>query len=445
MHLRLVALTFLLLASFALVPAQSKNLTLDEVIRIALDSNVTVIQAQNNLEATESNVMASYGRYLPFISGGGGWTRYQNEGQLYAGGIPIPGSSATVTSESFTASLNASLTLFDGFDREANVNRANAVNEAGGQTVKRTRQSIVFQVQSAYLNVLRLEQLVQVAQENLKRDNRQLERITESNRVGALSLADVYRQQSQVASDELLVINAQNNYGKSKADLVALIGLSFDQDYQFSDPSLSVTIDTAEVQVLRAEYSNRAALTSRALSIRPDYLGFKNDYEASSSSVTSAKSNYWPSLSAFAGLSSNEELFGRVFQPKSFSWGVRLNWTIFDGFGTNMAVQNAIAGRRNAEITVAQAERNISVEVRKAQLDLDAAVKQYDVSQKGVLSASEDRKIAEERYNLGAGTLLDLLTANAGLVNAQANHVNASYNYIIAKRNMEYVLGERIY
>jgi len=445
MHLRLVALTFLLLASFAIAPAQSKNLTLDEVIRIALDSNMAVIQAQNNLEATESGVMASYGRYLPFISAGGGWTRYQNEGQLYAGGIPIPGTSATVTSESFNASLNASLTLFDGFDREANVNRANAVNEAGGQTVKRTRQSIVFQVQSAYLNVLRLEQLVQVAQENLKRDNRQLERITESNRVGALSLADVYRQQSQVASDELLVINAQNNYGKSKADLVALIGLSFDQDYQFSDPSLSVAIDTAEVAALRAQYSNRTALTGRALNVRPDYIGFKKNYEASSSSVTSAKANYWPSLSAFAGLSSNEEVLGRVFSPKNLSWGIRLNWTLFDGFGTNLAVQNAIAGRRNAEINVAQAERNISVEVRKAQLDLDAAVKQYDASQKGVLSASEDRKIAEERYNLGAGTLLDLLTANAGLVNAQANLVNASYNFIIAKRNMEYVLGERTY
>jgi len=445
MHLRLVALTFLLLAAVALVSAQGRNLTLDQAVRIALDSNLSVIQAQNNLEATESGVLASYGRYLPFISGGGGWTRYQNEGQLYAGGIPIPGSSATVTSESFSASLNASLTLFDGFDRGANVNRANAVKEAAGHTVVRTRQSIVFQVESSYLNVLRVEQLVQVALENLKRDNRQLERITESNRVGALSLADVYRQQSQVASDELLVINAQNNYGKSKADLVALIGLSMDQDYQFSDPSMSVSIDSAEVKVLRAEYSNRAALTSRALSVRPDYLGFKNNYEASSSGVTSAKSNYFPSLSAFAGLSSNEEFLGRVFQPKSFSWGVRLNWTIFDGFGTNMAVQNAIAGRRNAEITIAQAERNISVEIRKAQLDLDAAVKQSDVSQKGVLSASEDRKIAEERYNLGAGTLLDLLTANAGLVNAQANYVNASYNYIIAKRNMEYVLGERVY
>lgn len=445
MSVRVLSMSMAVMFAVMTAFAQPKTLTLEQAKQIGLERNLNVVQAENNRVSAESGVLAAYGRYLPNLSASGSWTRSQQEGPIYTQGIAIPGSNQKATTGSFSAGLGASLLLFDGLEREANLNRANAYSAASAHTAVRTRQSIVFQVESSYLNVLRLEQLVRVSEENLKRDRRQLERIVESNRVGALSLADVYRQQSQVASDELSLINAQNNYDNAKADLVALMGLNVADDYQFVDPSVSVSLDSTELASSRAKYADLAALTTTALTYRPDYLGAKEDYDASSSSVTMARAGYWPSLSARAGLNGNNEKIGDVFDYQTIYWGVNLSWTLFDGFATNQAIQNAAASQRNAEISVAQAEREISVEVKKALLNLDAAMKQYEVSQKGLISASEDRKIAEERYNLGAGTLLDLLVASANSVTAEANVVNAAYNYVIAKRNVEYVLGERTY
>ena len=130
---------------------------------------------------------------------------------------------------------------------------------------------------------------------------------------------------------------------------------------------------------------------------------------------------------------------------KTLNWGIGLNWSLFDQFRTNEALEGAQVSRRNAELSLAQAERDIGVEVKKALLDLDAAAKSVEVSRKAQVSAQEDYKIAEERYNLGAGTLLDLLVANASLVNVQATRVNAIAGYLTAKFNLEYVLGERTY
>ncbi len=445
MSVRLIALGFAITVATVVAGSQPRTLTLEQAKQIGLERNLNVVQAHNNLTSAESGVLAAYGRYLPNLSASGNWTRTQFEGPIYTQGVAIPGSSSAQTTGNFSAGVSANLLLFDGFGREANANRANATTAALEHTVTRTRQSIVFQVESAYLNVLRREQLVLVSEENLKRDRRQLERIVESNRVGALSLADVYRQQSQVAADELNLINAQNEFDKAKADLTALMGLNVADDYQFADPSVSVSLDSTELSSAREKYRDLAMLTNTALTSRPDLLGARESFDASSSSVSMARAGYFPTVSATAGLNGNNEELKRLFDYKTIFWGVRLSWTLFDGFATNQSIQGALATKRNAEISLAQSERNVGVEVKKAMLDLDAAIKQYEVSQKGLRSASEDRKIAEERYNLGAGTLLDLLVASAGFVNAEANVVNSAYNFIIAKRNVEYVLGERTY
>ncbi len=436
-------LVFALLSATRIASAQPKSLTLEQARQIALERNLNVAQAQNNVEAAQASVMAATGDYLPTLSASGGWTRNQTEGPLPVGGVLIPNTKTVFNN--FSTSLNLNYTVFNGFAREGNYTRSSANAIATEHRAARTRQSIVFQVEAAYLNVLRNEQLVKVSEENLKRDQRQLERITESNRVGALSRADVYRQQSQVAADELSLITAQNNYNKAKADLLALIGLDVNDDYTIADPSISSEITPSELESSAEQYSNFQELARRALEKRPDYLGASETVRSADGGISAARSGYFPSVSAFAGYGFSNRVLSRLTENKSLNWGLNLRWTLFDGFATNEALQAAYVEKKNAELSLQQTERNINVEVKKALLDLEAARKAYEVSQKGLLSAIEDRKIAEERYNLGAGTLLDLLTANAGLVSAQANKVNAVYDFIIAKRNVEYVVGERTY
>lgn len=440
----------LLVGAVQPLAAQNTVLTLDDVTKIALQQNIDILQAQNNVDAVSSQMTAAYGNYLPTLSASGGWSRSQSvrsggQTQIIEG-IPVTTPASTSLQNSFSAGASANLPLFDGLAREATLSGTHSRLAAAEFGSTRTQQAIVYLVSSSYLNILRNRELVRVSGENLRRDQRQLERIEESNRVGALSIADVYRQQSQVATDELDLITAQNNYAKSKADLVAILALDPALEYEFTDPSIRTQMDSVEVKATLAKYGDFRMAMVKALENRPDYKAALENYNAAESGVTVSSSSYWPSVSASAsyGMFANK-LKELSVQDYNLSWGVSLRWLLFDGFGREQQVQTAKVTRSNAELNLVQAEKDIAVEVKKAILDLDAARKAWEVSEKAMVSAGQDRRIAEERYNLGGGTLLDLLVANTSLVRAEANRVNSIAGFLISKYNAEFVLGERTF
>jgi outer membrane protein len=429
-------IVFSIIFGISTVAAQQERvLTLTGAVDIARQRNVSVIQARNSAEASHTAVRAAYGGLLPTVSANGSYST-STSWQKPADGV---------TTNSFDAGLSARMTIFDGFSNTANVNRSQSNASSLEYSATRTEQSTIYQTHVLFLNVVRTYQLLKVSDDNLKWSKRQLERISESNKVGAVALADVYRQQVQVGTDELAVIQAQSNHEKSKQDLMAFLGVDFDATYSFDFSGIPEAIDTTEFAGVNARYTNFPTLVSDALKNRPDHLSSIEDVNSTSSSVTMAQAGHLPSVTATGSYGYAGEDGPNGYFPLSDSRGLRLRLDvtlpIFSGFSTQNQVDQAQAQQKNAAEGLRQSERQVTVDIRKALLDLESAEKQVGVTQTSVESADMDRKIAEEKYNLGAGTLLDLLIANANYTTALSNKVNAAIGYLLAKKQVEFAVG----
>jgi outer membrane protein len=439
-------LILLTVLSTTIAISQSQTLTLSSAVDIARGKNVSVIQAQNTLEAQQAGTLAAYGGLLPSVGATGRFSRVQrwSPGGIITDpvtGLPYATFSGFSASNSWSSGLSAQMVIFNGFANTSNVTRAEAQVNAAEQELSRTRQQTVFATHQLYLNIYRTFQLMKVSEDNLKRSKRQLERIIESNRVGAVALADVYRQQVQVGADELALIQAQSNYEKAKADLLAFLGTDLNAEYVFDFEGIPSDIDTSEFSSINRQYSDFPSLVKKAVEVRPDYRSVIENYNSADASVTIAKSGHLPTLSAYTSFGFTNEEFSRITDNKNLSFGLDVSIPIFNGFSTQYQIEQAHVQRKNAEENLKQAERQIVVDLRKALLDLESAEKQVTVTQTSVISAEMDRKIAEEKYNLGAGTLLDLLVAHANYTASVSNKVNAVIGYLLAKKQVELAIG----
>lgn len=438
--------------SNTLLQAQTvkKIITIEKAIDLALTQNLNVIQARNNVEVQQSSYWTSIGSLLPTINASGSFQRRQDwrpatgTRQQFIPGIgviDIPGTSGYSSSNSYSTTISTNLTLFNGFANIANLNRSTFNIRAAENSYERSKQNIIYQTHQLFLNLVRTYQLFKVNEENLKRSQRQLERIEEANRVGSVSLADVYRQRVATGNDELALINAQNNFEKAKADLALFLSIDHYTDYEFDVQNFPTDIDTNEFSFFSEQYSDVDKLFKTALENRPDFKASENNLYSTSASVTIAKSGFYPIVSASTNYNLANETLSKIKDNRLLSLNLGISLPIFSGFQTKNAVEQATINNKYAEELFKQNERQILVDIQKAILDFESAKKQLKVTQTSVISAEMDLKTAEEKYNLGAGTLLDLLIANANYLNALSNKVNSVMLYLLSKKQIEYALG----
>jgi outer membrane protein len=441
----LISLLFVLI--FTMVSFGQNTLSLDQAIKIALQKNTTLQTAENNLQVSESNVRVAYGNFLPSISADGGWSwnkQQQAGGTQTIGGYTLIVQPSTSQTRNYNAGVNASVTLFDGLSNLAQLSQSKDNLESGRLMLENLKQNIVFQTISYYYATENAREQMKVQEDNVNENQKNLETITEKNKLGAATLADVYAQQVQAGNAELALIQAKNNFDIAKSTLLSYLALNVLEDYSLTD---SLTPQENEIlnSKLSEDYNGLTQLVNEALSNRPDYKSAQLNLEGAQSGITIARSGHLPTLTASGGYN----LSASDFNDLSGNWryGVSLNLSIpiFSGFKISNAVQAAEVTELNSELTLSDLERTIKQNIQQTYLNLQAAEKSLEVNKTNIESALENQKIQEEKYSLGSSTLLDVLTAVSNYTIAKSNFINAQFSYIQLSQQLKFYLGELEY
>lgn len=423
----------LIIAANTIFLSAQKQLSLNESIKIALNRNTILLKSNNSLKNSESNVKTAVGNFLPTIGANAGWNYTQYETKI--------GSETNKTHDRrYSAGVGSSWTLFDGLSNFANLSQSQNELEAAKYNVDRLKQDIVFQTISLYYDVINTMQLLKFKEDDVKWNQKNFETITERNRLGSVTLADVYAQQVRLGNAELEVIRTKNNLETSKSELLSFLGLDVLENYDFTD-----TLHSGEIEEVKREldldFSNLSELVGKALENRLDYKSAQLNLESANDGITIARSGHLPSLTNTINYGVGAEQINKMFDNRSLTVGLSLNIPIFSGFAVENRVQFAEVQKENRKLELTELERDIKKSIQKTYLNLQAAEKGLKVSEKNVLAAQENLKIEAEKYSLGAGTLLNVLIANSEFTNAQTNYINAQFAYITLSEQLKYYLG----
>jgi outer membrane protein len=427
--------------NFSVFP--QKELSVKDAITIALHKNTQLLKTENELQSYESEVKASYGNFLPDLNASGSfsWTRSEEKGRTVSfGSIVIPIPAATTQTRNYSADISTGITIFNGLANFAALSQSKNNLEAARLNLDRVKQDIVFQTINLYYQVINAQQQLKVKEEDVKYNQKNLETITERNKLGGATLADVYLQQVQAGNADLALIRAKNDLETAKSNLLYYLGLNVLQEYTYSD-----SLTSSESKLLQSDvnesYEDLSRLAEQALENRVDYKSAKLSLESAYNGITIARAGHFPVLSGNGSYSLGANRFNDLLDSKTLNLGLTLSIPIFSGFSVSNQVQIAEVNAEDRSVDLIDLERVIKKDIQKTYLDLQAAKKALAVSENNVKASQENLRIEQEKYSLGSGKLLDVLVANTNYTTAQSDYINSEFAYIVLSQQLKYNLG----
>jgi outer membrane protein TolC len=437
---RILTLVIVLLVPFFLA-AQSGSveiLSLNDCVKIALENNIDINTSRNLAEIARLTAKGSYSNILPRLDANFSGGQLQFGESTYLGDNPIgvdPDDPTKVIYEqglitqagrrrdSYSAGLTLNQNVFDGGFWWNNIKQKKVLKEASKYDLILSENQVMKLVSQYYYELLKNMKLLNVYDLAVQRSQDQVNRTQSMFEIGSVAQVDVYRARVNLGQDQIRYINQKNTERQSRQLLNLALG---------RDPLIVFEIDTSVVfeprevtlqQLLDLAVENQPALKSWELNVRSRELN-----------AAMAKSPFWPTLGLRMTYSRDNEDLSKVYGDFDKNWstsiGAGISWNLFNGFSDQVNYQTSKIEYKNAQLSLADYKRNLRSDVKNLFDSYNAIIEIVEINESNLEAASEEYRLANERYRLGSGTSLELREAQVNLTEAEQILVAAEYTAI---------------
>lgn len=398
--------------------------TLQQCIDHAVANNITVKRQQQVVENEKISLNTSRNSRLPGVNASA------SQSFNFGRGLTINNTYANRNTMNTSMDVSANVALYTGGQITHDIEVRQLNLQAAIADLDRVKDNIEVQVMTAFMEALYQKRLMEIAQHQLNLSKKQAERIRKLVDNGKRAEADHAEALATVATDELTLVQNENNYQLAILTLTQLLELPSPEGFKISQPEMN---DAKSILLPNAD-----DIFSQALMSRPQIQAEQHRLESAGRSIELARSGYFPTLSFGAGLSSGYyKTFG--FEASSFGKqlsdnfnkyiGLSLNIPVFNKFGTRNQIRQAKVQQVSQQLQLDDTKKSLYKEIQQAYYNAVGAQRQCHSSLAAENAAQSAFELMSGKYDNGKATTTEYEEAKTRLIRAQCDHAEAQCNF----------------
>ena len=404
-------------------PTDVRQLTLPEVVDLALRNNPATRISWSQARAAADVYGSAEGKYYPSLAMGIAGTRTRT--------IATPGRPAGERTQ-YGPSLSLAFTVLDFGGRSGSVNVARQTAIAADLSHNATVENTILQVEGAAFTYLSTRALRDAQKSAVELATAALDAASERHRVGLATIADVLQAQTARSDAELQLETLEGSLQVTRGGLAVAMGLPANTPFEVPDVPVtdSVYFVTQSVDTL----------IEMAVRNRPELASVRAQAAAAASQIRVARSGYLPVL-ALSAIGANNASTVSTFAGRTYTLNLGISVPVFNGFSDHYDVAAASEQYRAAQERSELTKQQVIQQVFTAYYTLRTSTERVRTARDLLASATQSETVARERYREGVGSIVDLLVAQSALANARAQDANARWQWRAALAQLAHDVG----